>query len=73
MIAMDVVTTQPSSDTMTNDGIGSGAMARRAIRASVACLAFHAGHMGAGLGWHGSIATYGPAGSDERDELVIFS
>jgi hypothetical protein len=37
------------------------AIGNRLHRASLGSLAFQAGHMGAGLGWHGSVATHGRA------------
>jgi hypothetical protein len=37
------------------------AMGNRLFGASLGSLAFQAGHMGAGLGWHGSVAANGRA------------
>lgn len=37
------------------------AMGNRLFGASLGSLAFQAGHMGAGLGWHGSVAAHGRA------------
>jgi hypothetical protein len=61
MIAMDAVTNNmKTSDTCTGGPL---------LSASLASLAFVAGHLGAGLGWHGSIAL-GSATSGERDQLL---
>jgi hypothetical protein len=37
------------------------AMGNRLFGASLGSLAFQAGHLGAGLGWHGSVAAEGGA------------
>jgi hypothetical protein len=37
------------------------AMGNRLFGASLGSLAFQAGHLGAGLGWHGSVAAKGVA------------
>jgi hypothetical protein len=37
------------------------AMGNRLFGASLGSLAFQAGHLGAGLGWHGSVAAHGRA------------
>jgi hypothetical protein len=37
------------------------AMGNRLFGASLGSLAFQAGHLGAGLGWHGSVAAEGVA------------
>jgi hypothetical protein len=41
--------------------VSSPAVGDRLFGASLGSLAFQAGHMGAGLGWHGSAAANGPA------------
>jgi hypothetical protein len=41
--------------------VSSPVMGDRLFGASLGSLAFQAGHMGAGLGWHGSAAANGPA------------
>jgi hypothetical protein len=61
MIATDAVTIEArTGDAWTGDRPRGG---------SAGSLAFLAGHLGAGLGWHGSIAA-GPAMSGERYQLV---
>jgi hypothetical protein len=51
---------------------GDTRMGDRLFDTSLGSLAFQAGHLGAGLGWHGSIAN-GPAMSGERYVLEICS
>ena len=61
MIATDAVTSNMTTgDPWTGD---------RRLSASPGSLAFLAGHLGAGLGWHGSIA-HSSATSGELDQLL---
>ncbi|HEX4982846.1 MAG TPA: hypothetical protein VFV63_14165 [Ilumatobacteraceae bacterium] len=61
MIATDAVT--------SNMTTGDRWTANRRLGASPGSLAFLAGHLGAGLGWHGSIA-HSSATSGELYQLV---
>ncbi len=48
---------------MTNDDVATGVTGTREagdrrVGVSLGSLAFQVGHLGAGLGWHGSVATH---------------
>ncbi len=67
MTATDVHTGNTRPAKLTNDDTRTGDMRRRLFGASLGSLAIQVGHMGAGLGWHGSGATHtGTSGTAVR-------
>ena len=79
MNATDVLTSYVRTGTMTNDHVTPGTTigatstrdtGDRLFGASPGSLAFQAWQLGAGLGWHGSIAAYGSTPSGARSVLL---
>ena len=58
MTATDVHTGNTRTAMLTNDATRTGEMGHRLFGVSLGSLAFQVGHLGAGLGWHGSGATH---------------
>jgi hypothetical protein len=67
MTAMDVRTSDTRTGTMRSGDMGTDDMGHRLVGASLGSLVFQVGHLGAGLGWHGSGATHtGASGTAVR-------
>lgn len=67
MNATDVHTGNTRTAKLTNDDTRTADMGHRLFGASLGSLAFQVGHLGAGLGWHGSGATHtGTSGTAVR-------